>query len=85
MDCQTREVIARSIYTANKKLSDKRGDGSSYTANNILSDKRGGQHFAGVVVRSRYFGAVDRYSNKPYLLNLALKGWLTVLEFLFEI
>ncbi len=22
-------------------------------------------------------GAVDRYSNKPYLLNLALKQWLT--------
>ncbi len=27
VDCQTREVIARSIYTANKILSDKRGDG----------------------------------------------------------
>ncbi len=69
MDCQTREVIARSIYTANKKLSDKRGDGSLYTASKILSDKRGdgslytaskilsdkrgGEHFAGVVVRSR--------------------------------
>ncbi len=38
-----------------------------YITNWILSDKRGGEHFAGVV------RAVDRYSNKPYLLNLALK------------
>ncbi len=56
------------------------------TASKILSDKRGGgEHFAGVVVRSRLSGAVDRYSKKPYLLNLALKQWLTVLEFLFVI
>ncbi len=63
--CQTRDG---SIYTANMTLSDKRGDRSLYITNWILSDKIGGEKFAGVV------SAVDRYSNKPYLLNLALKG-----------
>ncbi len=39
--CQIREVMDHCMYTANKILSDKRGDGSLYTAGKILSDKRG--------------------------------------------
>ncbi len=53
-------------------LRTKRDDGSLYTASKILSDKRGYEHFAGVVLLSRYFGAVDRYSKKPYLPQLDL-------------
>ncbi len=56
-----------SLYTASKILSDKRDDGSLYTASKILSDKRGGEHFAGVVVLSRYCGAVDRIFKEAIL------------------
>ncbi len=83
------DPLPETLCTVNKMLPDKSGDGSLCAANKMLPDKRGfglptrycqtrgGMNILLELLYGRV-GAVDRYSNKPYLLSLALKQRLTI-------